>query len=140
MKHSAKTEYGAIAVLELARHWNSGETVRIRDIVSAHNVPARFLVQILLQLKAAGLLLSSRGAYGGYRLAVPPNEISLGDIVRILEPVGRTDPESTHSVSEKTLLDAWSEAAAVEAKTLQSLTFAKLLERAETASNTMYYI
>ncbi|MEO1992061.1 MAG: Rrf2 family transcriptional regulator [Pirellulales bacterium] len=140
MKHSAKTEYGAIAVLELARHWNSGETVRIRDIAGAHNVPARFLVQILLQLKAAGLLLSSRGAYGGYRLAVPPDEISLGDIVRILEPVGPTNNHSTPSVSEKTLFEAWSEAAAAEASTLQSLTFAKLLERVETTSHAMYYI
>jgi hypothetical protein len=57
MRLSAKTEYAAIAVLELARNWTSDEPVRIRSIAAAHGVPSRFLVQILLQLKGAGLVV-----------------------------------------------------------------------------------
>ena len=67
MRLSAKIEYAAIAVLELAQHWNSDEPVRIRTICAAHGVPAGFLVQILLQLKGAGVVTSTRGAAGGYQ-------------------------------------------------------------------------
>ena len=52
MKISAKTEYACIAMLELSSRYGSGEPVRIRKIAERHNVPPRFLVQILLQLKA----------------------------------------------------------------------------------------
>src|SRR5437868_6117456 len=62
VKVSAKTEYACIAMLELAASYGSGEPVRIRKIASEHGVPSRFLVQILLQLKGAGLVNSTRGA------------------------------------------------------------------------------
>ena len=64
MKFSAKTEYACLAVLELARAYDSGEPVRIRTIADEHGIPSRFLVQILLQLKGAGLAASTRGARG----------------------------------------------------------------------------
>jgi DNA-binding IscR family transcriptional regulator len=51
MKLFAKTEYACIAVLELALRHGSGQPVRIREIAETHGIPARFLVQILLQLK-----------------------------------------------------------------------------------------
>ena len=66
---SARTEYACIAMLDLARHSEQPRPVRIRDIAERHGIPSRFLVQILLQLKAAGLVQSIRGAGGGYRLA-----------------------------------------------------------------------
>ena len=66
MKVSAKTEYACIAMLELAAQYGSNEPVRIRKIAERHDVPPRFLVQILLQLKGAGLVSSVRGAAGGY--------------------------------------------------------------------------
>src|SRR6187401_3716277 len=78
---SAKTEYACIAVLELAARHGSGEPVRIREIADAHGIPSRFLVQILLQLKGAGLVQSTRGATGGYALAKPPEAISLADVM-----------------------------------------------------------
>ena len=74
MKFSAKTEYACLAVLELARAFDSDEPVRIRSIAEEHGIPSRFLVQILLQLKGAGLVNSTRGAAGGYQLAKPPGE------------------------------------------------------------------
>ena len=77
MRLSAKTEYAAIALLELARNWAGDEPVRIRSICAAHGVPSRFLVQILLQLKGAGIVTSTRGAAGGYHLAREPESITL---------------------------------------------------------------
>src|SRR5881398_2263642 len=82
---SAKTEYACIAVLELAARHVSGEPVRIRDIAEAHGIPSRFLVQILLQLKSAGLVHSVRGAAGGYNLAREPEEITLLDVMTVVD-------------------------------------------------------
>ena len=72
MKLSAKTEYACLAMLQLAEEYDSGEPVQIRRIADEHGIPSRFLVQILLQLKGASLVASTRGAAGGYRLARPP--------------------------------------------------------------------
>ena len=85
MKVSAKTEYACIAMLELASQYGSGEPVRIRKIAERHDVPPRFLVQILLQLKGAGLVASVRGAAGGYHLIKPPHEVSLGQVMEVIE-------------------------------------------------------
>src|SRR4051795_7395064 len=82
---SAKTEYACIAVLELSARHASGEPVRIRDIADAHGIPSRFLVQILLQLKSAGLVHSVRGAAGGYNLAREPEEITLLDVMTVVD-------------------------------------------------------
>ncbi|HEY3394892.1 MAG TPA: Rrf2 family transcriptional regulator, partial [Lacipirellulaceae bacterium] len=76
MKLSARTEYACLAMLQLAQEYDSGEPVQIRRIADEHAIPGRFLVQILLQLKGAGLVASTRGAAGGYRLARPPHEIT----------------------------------------------------------------
>ena len=54
MKLSAKTEYACIAMLELARRFDKGQPMHIREIADEHGIPSRFLVQILLQLKGAG--------------------------------------------------------------------------------------
>lgn len=67
-----------MAILELASRYSEKPPVRIKDISERHGIPNRFLVQILLQLKGAGLVISIRGASGGYRLAYSPKEITLG--------------------------------------------------------------
>ena len=85
MKISAKTEYACIAMLELAARYGAREPVRIRKIAERHGVPPRFLVQILLQLKGAGFVASTRGAAGGYHLIMPPDEVSLGQVMEVIE-------------------------------------------------------
>jgi len=85
MKLSAKTEYACLAMLQLAEDYAAGEPVQIRRIADEHGIPARFLVQILLQLKGAGLVASTRGAAGGYRLARPPHEITLADVIEAID-------------------------------------------------------
>lgn len=145
MRLSAKTEYAAIAVLELARNWGSDEPVRIRSIAAAHGVPSRFLVQILLQLKGAGLVTSTRGAAGGYQLAQPPEAITLEDIYRVIEGpeelvTAVTSDLAGKSRSVSVLLDAWRDVAAAETAALRGLTFADLVERSRSATDPMYYI
>src|SRR6516164_11817244 len=85
MRVSAKAEYACVAMLELAASHGDPQPVRIKTIADTHAIPQRFLVQILLQLKGAGLVTSVRGASGGYQLARPPHEISLADIINVID-------------------------------------------------------
>ncbi|GIX01365.1 MAG: Rrf2 family transcriptional regulator [Thermogutta sp.] len=145
MKISAKTEYACVAMLELASRYESGGPVQVRKIAERHAVPSRFLVQIMLQLKAAGLVASTRGAAGGYRLAVPPKEITLGQVMDIVE--GNKQPDVNFAVSSspdspavKALVQAWQDIQRKERDMLYSITFADLLERARQYDTQMYYI
>ncbi|HWB10758.1 MAG TPA: Rrf2 family transcriptional regulator [Pirellulales bacterium] len=142
MKISAKTEYACIAMLELAENYGSGEPVRIRSIADEHGIPSRFLVQILLQLKGAGFVTSTRGASGGYQLVKAPDEISLGEVMNVIEGADEpiTSSASCDSRSAKVLQTAWQEVADVQRQALQSITFADLVERARQTSENMYYI
>jgi Rrf2 family protein len=142
MKVSAKTEYACLAVLELAAHYDSREPVRIRAIADEHGIPSRFLVQILLQLKGAGFVASTRGASGGYQLVKPPEEISLGEVMAVIEGqesevTSNTSPESP---TARVLIDAWREVAQVEHDALYSITFADLVSRIERQTENMFYI
>src|SRR6266404_2794862 len=95
MRISAKAEYACIAMVHLALHYRDPIPVRIKAIADAHGIPQRFLVQILLQLKTAGLVASVRGAAGGYQLARAPDRISLADIINAVTdrgPDARSDP------------------------------------------------
>jgi Rrf2 family protein len=78
-------------MLQLAQEYDSGEPVQIRRIADEHAIPARFLVQILLQLKGASLVASTRGAAGGYRLARPPRDISLAEVIEVMEGLDRPE-------------------------------------------------
>ncbi|HSQ57742.1 MAG TPA: Rrf2 family transcriptional regulator [Gemmata sp.] len=89
MLFSAKAEYACVAMLELAARYAESKPVRLADVAEKHGISDRFLVQILLDLKRAGLVDSTRGAAGGYALARPPEEISLADIIRVVDPPER---------------------------------------------------
>jgi len=144
MKISAKTEYACIAMLELASQYGSREPVRIRRIAERHDVPPRFLVQILLQLKGAGLVASVRGAAGGYHLIKPPQEVSLGQIMEVIEGSpdenGQPTAASPDSPAVKVLQQAWQDVTAVQRRMLAEITLAELLERAKEQDEQMYYI
>jgi Rrf2 family protein len=142
MKLSAKTEYACLAMLELAAEFATGEPVRIRAIADEHGIPQRFLVQILLQLKGAGLVTSTRGSSGGYQLVRPPDQINLGEIVSVIE--GPTDITSNlkpdGSPLTAALLGVWRELADVEQALLDEATLADLVERSQGSAENMYYI
>jgi Rrf2 family protein len=85
MKVSAKAEYACLAVLALAQHGPDAPPLRIREISEQHGIPERYLVQILLQLKGAGLVTSTRGASGGYRLARASETVSVSEILSAID-------------------------------------------------------
>ncbi len=137
LKISAKTEYACIAVMELAAHQNSTEPVRIRNIAERHSVPPRFLVQILLQLKSADIVESTRGASGGYRLKKHPEDVTLGQVMHIVDgPIGGGKRTLTQtggeSAAAKVLNRVWDVAEQRRQDYLNSITFADLIREAET--------
>lgn len=91
MRLTMKGEYATRAVLYLARN-HPQSIIRIQEIADAEQIPFKYLEQILLQLKNSGIVKSKRGLNGGYYLAKPPENISFGDVVRIIDgplaPVG----------------------------------------------------
>jgi Rrf2 family protein len=85
MRLSAKAQYACVAMVDLACSHGDPNPIHLKDIADKHGISQRFLVQILLQLKGAGLVDSTRGATGGYLLAKPPAQISLADIVHAID-------------------------------------------------------
>lgn len=81
---STKTFYAVAALyaLDLKRH---DKATKIKEIASSANIPQNFLEQILLSLKKSGILVSIKGAHGGYKLNRSLSEITLADIIKILE-------------------------------------------------------
>ncbi|MCE9603819.1 MAG: Rrf2 family transcriptional regulator [Planctomycetia bacterium] len=129
-------------MLELTAGYGSGEPVRIRTIADAHGIPSRFLVQILLQLKGAGYVVSTRGASGGYQLAKSPDEITLGEVMHVIDGQEEEIKSSTSndSPASRVLISAWNEVADVERRMLQAVTFAELAARVRKQAENMYYI
>jgi Rrf2 family protein len=141
MKFSAKTEYACLAVLELSRAYDSGEPVRIRSIADEHGIPSRFLVQILLQLKGAGLAASTRGAAGGYQLVKPPEEITLEEVMSVVDGKDKLpNPAAAKSPTRRVLLKAWRDVAIARQEMLHDITFADLAARASGEVEQMYHI
>lgn len=142
MNISAKTEYACIAVLELAIQNDSGQPVQVRRIAEAHGIPSRFLVQILLQLKAAGLVASTRGVSGGYRLARDPQEITLGQVMRVIDGGSErlAGSASVDTLASRVLLATWQEVSDGVRQMFDSITFAQLAEKARGPAESMYFI
>lgn len=84
MKLSTRSRYGLSFMLELAKHYGEGP-IFLRDIARKHKLSLKYLGNLILPLKTAGLINSVRGAHGGYLLAKKPAEISLLDLVEALE-------------------------------------------------------
>jgi len=89
MRLSTKSRYGVRAIFDIAYHAR-GEGVQIKDIARRQEISPRYLEQIFQKLRDADILLSKRGPMGGYSLAKSPQEITVGDIIRVTE--GGLDP------------------------------------------------
>jgi len=97
---STKTIYAVAALHELGSA-ASGEVLKIKEIAARASVPQSFLEQILLELKKQGILLSIKGAHGGYRLAKELQDITLKEIVLILETDAFSDVCRTDNMTLK---------------------------------------
>jgi Rrf2 family protein len=83
MRITAKGEYAAKAVLYLSLRYPT--VVTIQEVAAGHNIPLKYLEQILLTLKKNQLLSSRRGVHGGYTLARPPEQITVGEVLRAVD-------------------------------------------------------
>jgi Rrf2 family cysteine metabolism transcriptional repressor len=144
MKVSAKAEYACLAMLELANHHRGTRPLRVKEIAEAQGITQHFLVQILLQLKVAGLVTSTRGAGGGYHLARPPEEISLAAVIRAIDDRCLTPPApasgSPRTPSAAILQEVWSDLYEHERKQLENLSLAELLLRGQRLGASTYQI
>ena len=80
MKITTRSRYGVRLMLELAGNYGKGQ-VLLKDIARNEGISEKYLSLIIIPLRTAGLVQSTRGAHGGYSLAKPPGEITLKDIV-----------------------------------------------------------
>ncbi len=131
MRISAKTDYAVRAVVELAAVVDDEHPVKSERIATAQHIPLRFLENILMQLRQAGIVVSRRGADGGYRLARPPEEITVADVIRAIDGplagVGGERPEKLEFVgAAASLRDVWIAVRASLRDVLEHVTLAQL--------------
>lgn len=110
MKLTSRSEYALLAMVYLTRHQGEG-LISVQTIATAQAIPQKFLEQILLILKRARFLRSSKGKGGGFQLGRPPQSITLADIIRLFdgalaptESVSKYFYESTPIEKEEKLL------------------------------------
>lgn len=137
MNISSRCEYACRAVLELALVEKANEPLASVTIAHRRHIPEKYLVHILLQLKRAGLVVSVRGAQGGYKLGKPSEEITLLDIVAaidgpIMDPLPVEEPEADD------LREVWKGVAQGIEAVLRETTVRKIVDAS--ASTNMYYI
>lgn len=91
MHLSKRTQYGLRAAVRLARRFGAEEYVQSRDLSDEEALPTKFLEQVLLILRRGGLLESKVGSGGGYRLQRSPEQITIGELLSVLEPANQID-------------------------------------------------
>ena len=138
MKISTKGRYGIRATLELSLRYGSGP-VMVREISESQEISERYLEQILNTLRTSGLVISTRGAKGGYELAKAPSGITLGDIIRSLEGpldvVSCTGNSECERVGECATFYVWNEVKETIENVLDSITLEDLAERQRKLKN-----
>ena len=133
MKLSTKIRYGARAMLELASHYGEGP-VELKEIARCQDISIKYLEQVIIPLRTAGLVKSVRGSKGGYSLAKPPSEICLFDVIETLEgPLCLVDcindPKSCRRSLSCVTRDIWSDVSEALRRVLRSITLDEMVRR-----------
>lgn len=133
MKISTKIRYGARALLELATRYGEGP-IELREIAKKENISFKYLEQVIIPLRTAGLIKSVRGSKGGYSLAKPPSEICLDEVVEILEgPVNLVecvrDPRVCERAPSCVTRDIWTDVAEAIYRIFHSITLEEMVNR-----------
>jgi len=149
MRLSTKGRYGVRAMFDLAMHSGDG-AIALKSVAEREHISEKYLEHLFASLKKAGLIHSVRGAQGGYRLARPPEEITIGDIVRVLEgPVSPTEcvvedgsVERCERASECVMRSVWCKVKKQIDEVLDGFTLAQICEeqRKMRRQGYMYYI
>ena len=131
MKLSTKSRYGTRMILDLAQHYGQG-AIQLGEIAKRQKISLKYLEQIIRPLKKAGFVKSFRGVKGGHMLTKPPGEVTVGEVVALLEG-GKTlvscdkEPEVCNRVDVCVTRSIWVEAATAMYARLATITFADLL-------------
>jgi Rrf2 family transcriptional regulator, iron-sulfur cluster assembly transcription factor len=137
VKLSTKSRYGTRLLVDMAQHHNQGP-VQLGEIARRQNISVKYLEQIIIPLKKAHYVQSMRGPKGGHVLAKPPEEITIAEIVALLED-GSSLVECTENAEVCERADScptrliWKEASQAMFDRLKSITLADLVQRTNVA-------
>lgn len=135
MKLSTRSRYGTRLMLDMAEHYNDGP-IHLMMIAQRQGISVKYLEQIIIPLKKAKYVKSVRGPKGGHSLARPPEEITVGEIVALLEEgMSLVECSNNEEVCERSPFCPtrliWKEAAQAMFEKLKSITLADLLEKSK---------
>lgn len=139
MKISTKGRYGLTIMMELANRFGEGPT-SLKSIAEKHQLSEHYLEQLVAPLRNAGLVKSIRGAYGGYILSKSPEQITAGEVIRVLE--GPISPVDFTEEDDPAKRDLWIRIRDSIAEVLDSTTLADLIAFKDEGKqdNYMFYI
>lgn len=144
MRITYKGDYSLKTILELTVHYGNG-VVTIHDLAKRMDIPPKFLEQVLLELKRGGFVESRRGKVGGYLLAKPPSQITVGDVVRYID--GPIDPiaclEKSYSGCKDTyrclFRGIWQKVHKATADIIDNITFEELVRKVKKQKEALVY-
>lgn len=144
MKISTKGRYALRLMLDLAIN-NTGDYIPIKRIAERQEISEKYLEQIITQISRAGFVRSVRGSQGGYQLANPPEEYTVGMIVRLLEgelsPVVLGDEPGSFDQGDRSVtVEVWQEVKDAIDNVVDNITLAELVKRYNEKGNCEYYI
>jgi len=147
MQITYKGDYSLKAILYLATQYNKG-IVTISDLAKRLDIPAKFLEQILLDLKRGGFVDSKRGVKGGYYLVKSPKDIRVGDVIRFvdgpIEPIACANKKKAYKgckdIYHCVFRDVWIEIAKSTSNIVDNITFDDLRFKSNQKENINYYI
>ncbi|MBC8458735.1 MAG: Rrf2 family transcriptional regulator [Deltaproteobacteria bacterium] len=131
MKLSTRSRYGTRMMLDLAQHYDEGP-IQMGDIARRQDISVKYLEQLIIPLKKVDFIKSVRGPKGGYMLARPPEEITIGEIVKVLEGgIDLSDcignPDECNRSSSCLTRGIWEEATKAMYDRLNSITLSKFI-------------
>lgn len=129
MRVSSKADYGVRALFDLALYYGQGP-IQSKDIAARQGISEAYLHQVLSALGRAGVVKSTRGPLGGHELVREPSEISLWDVIVILDGYDRrAHPHAAGADSKDPVHDTWHELQERSVEFLQTISLATLVER-----------
>ncbi len=129
MRVSSRADYGVRALFDLALRYGQGP-IQSRDIAARQNIPEAYLHQVLGALNRAGLVRSTRGPLGGHELAHPPADVTLWDVLVVLDgPDRAAHPHHGPSEAGDVVHQVWHDLQCRSIEFLRSISLAGLMER-----------
>jgi Rrf2 family protein len=138
VKLSVKVNYACRVLAQIARLHGTSELAHVESLAHAEDVPANYLAQILSELRDGGLITSRRGKQGGYALARQPEQITLYDVIKLIEgEILDCNDENNKGQSTRRMQQVWDDVRRSFEEKLKTITLDKIAAR---APDEMYYI